>query len=95
MKSLTSFAIVAGWIAPAEPGRCRRTGGAGTGPERADCEGIGYDRWRIDHIFLLVPAQAFVANWLQSFKQFPPRQKPASFNLDRVMEDLTKGPRAN
>jgi arylsulfatase A-like enzyme len=63
--------------------------------ERADHEGIGYDRWRIDHVFLLVPAQAYVANWLQSLKQFPPRQKPASFNLDRVMEDLTKGPHAN
>jgi arylsulfatase len=36
-----------------------------------------------------------VANWLQSFRQFPPRQKPASFSLDRVMESLTKGPRAN
>jgi arylsulfatase len=50
--------------------------------ERADHEGIGYDRWRIDHAFLLVPAQAYVATWLQSFKDFPPRQKPASFSLD-------------
>jgi arylsulfatase A-like enzyme len=64
--------------------------------ERADHEGIGYDRWRIDHVFLLVPAQAFVANWLQSFREFPPRQKPASFSLDQVMEKLvTAGPRAN
>jgi arylsulfatase len=31
-----------------------------------------------------------VANWLQSFKDFPPRQKPGSFNLDRVMEAVTK-----
>jgi arylsulfatase len=30
-----------------------------------------------------------VAKWLQSFKEFPPRQKPGSFNLDRVMEAVT------
>jgi len=35
-----------------------------------------------------VPAQAFVANWLASFKQFPPRQKPASFSLDQVMQKI-------
>ncbi len=63
--------------------------------ERADHEGIGYDRWRIDHLFLLVPAQAYVATWLRSFQEFPPRQKPASFSLDRVMETMTRGPRAN
>ena len=57
--------------------------------ERAE-EGIDYPRWRIDRVFVLVPAQAFVANWLQSFKEFPPRQKPASFSIDQVMEKLTQ-----
>ena len=32
------------------------------------------------------PGGAYVGQWLQSFKEFPPRQKPGSFNLDRVME---------
>src|SRR5215471_8973616 len=58
--------------------------------ERADHEGMDYSRWRIDRVFLLVPAQAFVVNWLQSFKEFPPRQKPASFGIDQVMEKLTQ-----
>jgi arylsulfatase len=58
--------------------------------ERADHEGIDYQHWRADRIFLLVPAQAFVVNWLQSFKEFPPRQKPASFGIDQVMEKLTQ-----
>jgi arylsulfatase len=40
---------------------------------------------------LLVPAQAFVANWLGSFKEFPPRQKPASFNLLQVMKTMQEG----
>src|SRR4029450_6711388 len=63
--------------------------------ERADYEAIGYDRWRIDHVFLLVPAQAYVASWLQSFREFSPRQKPASFSLDRVMESIMAFPKAN
>jgi arylsulfatase A-like enzyme len=40
-------------------------------------------------LFFVVPAQAVVAQWLETFKQFPPRQKPASFNLDEVMAKLT------
>jgi arylsulfatase len=64
--------------------------------ERAPEEGIGYDRWRIDRLFLLVPAQAFVADWLKTFKEFPPRQEPASFSLSRVMESLKAvAPKAN
>jgi arylsulfatase len=57
--------------------------------ERADHEGMGYPQWRIDRAFLVAPAGAYVANWLQSFREFPPRQKPGSFNLDRVMEAVT------
>jgi len=63
--------------------------------ERADHESIDDERWRLDHAFLFLPAQAYVAPWLQSFRDFPPRPKPASFSLDRVMETLTSGPRGN
>jgi arylsulfatase len=56
--------------------------------ERADHEAGGYDRWYIDHIFVMVPAQAFVADHIATYKDFPPRQKPGSFNLDRVLEKL-------
>ena len=59
--------------------------------ERAEYESIGYDRWWIDHMFAFGPAAAYVGEWLQSFREFPPRQKPGSFNLDRVMEAITKG----
>jgi len=48
--------------------------------------GMDYDRWFADHMFMFAPAVAYVGQWLQSFKEFPPRQKPGSFNLDRVME---------
>jgi arylsulfatase A-like enzyme len=59
--------------------------------ERADHEGIDYAHWRADRTFLLMPAAAYVGQWLQSFKEFPPRQKPASFSIDQVMEKLTEG----
>jgi arylsulfatase A-like enzyme len=48
-----------------------------------------YDNWLIHRTYLVVPAQAVVAKWLDSFKEFPIRQKPASFNLDEVMRKLT------
>jgi len=56
--------------------------------ERAEHESIGYGKWRADRMFALVPAQAFVAQFLETFKEFPPRQKPASFTIDQVMERL-------
>jgi arylsulfatase len=56
--------------------------------ERGD-ESFEYDKWMADRAFMLVPAQAIVAQWLASFKEFPIRQKPASFNLDEVMRKMT------
>ncbi|WP_083203848.1 arylsulfatase [Ensifer adhaerens] len=56
--------------------------------ETADHEGMDYDRWRVEHMFVLVPAQAYVAKFLETFKEFPPRQKPGSFSIDQVMENL-------
>jgi arylsulfatase A-like enzyme len=56
--------------------------------ERGD-ESILYRKWMADRMFVQVPAQAIVSQWIDSFKEFPPRQKPASFNLDQVMERMT------
>ena len=53
--------------------------------------GMDYGRWYVEHMFIFAPAAAYVGNWLQSFREFPPRQKPGSFNLDNVMEAVTKG----
>ena len=59
--------------------------------ERAEEENaMGYQRWYLDRMFLIAPAASFVGNWLQSFREFPPRQKPGSFNLERVMEAVTE-----
>jgi arylsulfatase len=59
--------------------------------ERAEHDSILYDNWRFQRAYALVPAQAFVNDWLQSFKDFPPRQKPGSFSLDQVMDKLSEG----
>jgi arylsulfatase len=40
---------------------------------------------------LFVPAQTYVAQMLQTLAEFPPRQRPASFNIAQVMEKLTAG----
>jgi len=57
--------------------------------ERAEEENaMGYQRWYLEHMYAIAPAGAYVGRWLQSFRDFPPRQKPGSFNLDRVMETV-------
>ena len=45
-----------------------------------------YDKWKADRAFLLVPAQAIVGQFLETFKDFPPRQTPASFSIDQALE---------
>jgi arylsulfatase len=55
--------------------------------ERGDEDGeLFYAKWMIDRVFLLVPAQAIVAEFLKTFKDFPPRQKAASFSVDQALE---------
>jgi len=54
--------------------------------ERAEFNSNIYWDWNISHIPQLYLMQAVVAGELENFKKFPPRQKPASFNLDAVLE---------
>jgi arylsulfatase len=56
--------------------------------ERADVTSNTYWDWEINHVYLLVPAQAYVGQFLATFKEFPQRQKAAAFNMDEVMEKL-------
>jgi len=56
--------------------------------ERAYFTSNTYYDWLIDRVFFLVPAQTYVAQFLETFRKFPPRQKPASFSIDQVMEQL-------
>jgi arylsulfatase len=56
--------------------------------ERADVTSNTYYDWLFDHVFLLVPAQDYVGQFLATLKDYPPRQKAATFNLDEIMESL-------
>jgi hypothetical protein len=59
--------------------------------ERADITSNTYWDWVISHAFLVIPAQAYVAQMMASLVEFPPRQKPASFSIDQLMEKLKAG----
>jgi arylsulfatase A-like enzyme len=59
--------------------------------ERADITSNTYFDWMIDRIWLLIPAQAYVAEMLQTLKEFPARQEPASFNVEKLLEKLKEG----
>jgi arylsulfatase len=59
--------------------------------EKGQNESVYYPDYLFHRAYLLVPAQAYVGKWLSSFKDFPPRQKPASFSLDDVMKKLEEG----
>jgi hypothetical protein len=78
------------WIQPFEELRAPMLCNLRADPfERAEYEGLGYRQWYAERMFLIAPAAGYVGQWLQSFREFPPRQKPGSFNLDRVMEAVT------
>jgi hypothetical protein len=58
--------------------------------ERADITSNTYYDYLLNHAFLLIPAQEYVAKFLATFKEFPPRQKPSSFSIDQVLEMMQK-----
>jgi arylsulfatase A-like enzyme len=58
--------------------------------EKANITSNSYYDWLLDHIFLLVPAQKHVGDFLRTFAEFPPRQKASSFSIDQVMAKLSQ-----
>jgi arylsulfatase len=59
--------------------------------EIADKVAMDYDHWRLDRVFMFVPAQDYIAKYIATFKEFPPSQKVGSFSLDAVLESLASG----
>jgi len=59
--------------------------------ERAQLTSNTYYDWLLDRAYLLVPAQAIAGRFLSTFKDYPPRQKAASFSLEKVLEKLQEG----
>jgi len=63
--------------------------------ETADHEGMDYNHWRVEHVFLMVPAQQYVGQFIATFKEFPQRQKVGSFSLDQVLQSLQTPPKGD
>jgi len=77
------------WAQPFTPLRVPRMYNLRTDPfERADITSNTYFDWCLDHAFVLVPSQAIVSEFLATFREFPPRQKAASFSIDQVVEKM-------
>ncbi|HYN32477.1 MAG TPA: hypothetical protein VES40_07620, partial [Ilumatobacteraceae bacterium] len=80
------------WVEPFTELRVPKIFNLRTDPyERADITSNTYYDWLIDRAWVLVPAQMFVATMLTTLIEFPPRQEPASFNVQKVMEKLQGG----
>jgi arylsulfatase A-like enzyme len=58
--------------------------------ERAEITSNSYNEWLLRHSYMVVPAQALVGEFINTFKEFPPRQRPSSFSVDQIMEQLQK-----
>jgi arylsulfatase A-like enzyme len=56
--------------------------------ERADTDSNTYYDWFLSRAFLVVPAQVMARQFLETFRDFPPRQRPDAFNLDAVMRSM-------
>jgi arylsulfatase len=77
------------WAEPFVPLRLPKIFNLRTDPyEFADITSNTYWDWIFDHAFILVPAQAQVGDFLKTLKEFPPRQKAASFSIDQVVEKM-------
>jgi arylsulfatase len=64
-------------------------------PFERGTESLYYGLYKAEHLFIVVPAATLAAEWLASFREFPPRMKPGSFNLDRVMDLMSAQPGQN
>nr|WP_068313798.1 arylsulfatase [Pseudovibrio hongkongensis] len=87
------YTTLRAWIEPFTPLRVPLLFNLRRDPwERSYRTSNTYYDWVIDRVFLLVPAQFYVANFLETFKEFPPRQKAPSFSIDQVLEKLQVPP---
>jgi hypothetical protein len=57
-------------------------------PFETGVDAMAYKEWMFEHVFVLVPAQAIVGEFLDSLREYPPRQKVGSFGLDKVMDQI-------
>jgi len=77
------------WMDPFVPLRVPKLFNLRTDPyERADVTSNTYFQWLIENDYLILAASSIVEDFLKTFKDFPPRQKAASFTIDQAMEKM-------
>ena len=59
--------------------------------EKANITSNTYEDWFIDHAYMMGPPQFFIANLAETLKEFPRRQPPPSFSIDRVVAKIQEG----
>jgi arylsulfatase A-like enzyme len=59
-------------------------------PFETGIDAMAYKEWMFEKLFVLVPAQAFVGEFLSTLKQYPPRQEAGTFGMEQVMQQLMK-----
>jgi arylsulfatase len=77
---------VAAWAVPFVPLRTPQLFNLRSDPLEKGEDSIYYQKWAADRMFMFVPGQAVVAEFLKTFEEFPPRQKPASFSIGDALE---------
>lgn len=83
------------WMDPFVKLRCPKIYNLRTDPyERADITSNSYYDWYLSKAYMIMAAQSIVGKFLATFKEFPPIQKAASFNLDDVMRKMSEPPGA-
>jgi arylsulfatase A-like enzyme len=77
------------WSEPFVPLRLPKLFNLRTDPyERADITSNTYYQWTLENGYLVLAASQIVGEFLKTFKDFPPRQKAASFTIDQAMEKM-------
>src|SRR3954465_15730632 len=56
--------------------------------ERADITSNTYYQWLLESGYIVMAASVVVGEFMKTFKEFPPRQKAASFTIDQAMEKM-------
>ncbi|HEX2885469.1 arylsulfatase [Vineibacter terrae] len=58
--------------------------------EHAEISGSGYDQWRVENAYLFAKAVMSSAAFLETFVEYPPSQRPASFSIDQIRKQVDK-----
>lgn len=56
--------------------------------ERARDEACDYKHWFVERMFMFIPAKDYIAKFLATFKEFPPRQKSSTLGMEQIMEKM-------